>query len=132
VPRDDKASTLAVLDSLATLQDSICPPRASHGQCFVGLVSQQLVNPYGDLYLEYLERLARHTSALTALRIGIEIRRDGRCPTAEQLASPRYTALRSPAVLGDSVRVTLDAGSLTVRPPVWADDRKHSWTIRCP
>ena len=30
------------------------------------------------------------------------------------------------------VGTTDNLSTLTVRPPVWADDGKHSWTIHCP
>ncbi len=91
-----------------------------------------MTHPGEGLWRDYVVKLARGVSHLVAMRLIVEVRRDARCPTAADLASPRYTALRSPPVLGDAVRVTIGEDTLTVRPPVWADDGKHSWTIHCP
>jgi hypothetical protein len=83
-------------------------------------------------FAEYLPPIALTTARLAALRVAVEVRREARCPTAEDLASPRYTALLGPAVLDDSLRATLDGSTLRLVPPDGANRKSVSWTIQCP
>jgi len=60
---------------------------------------------------------------LVALRLRIEVLRNGRCPTAAELDVPPYSTLRAPSVLGDSVLVTPIDHGLRVDPPAWVRDQ---------
>ena len=60
---------------------------------------------------------------LVAVRLRLEILRNGRCPTTAELDVPPYSTLRAPSSLGDSSPVTPIDHSLRVDPPAWVREQ---------
>lgn len=133
--RDRAANDLAAVEEVRAIHDRICPDGASARTCWIGLATHRFaLESLARLgaFPEYVLSRAILTAHLAAVRVALEVGRDTRCPTADELASPRYTALRSPAALGDSLRITLDGKSIKIRPPAWASGDTTAWTINCP
>jgi hypothetical protein len=73
----------------------------------------------GSFMVENVQSRANVIAHLTALRLHVQVVRDGRCPSEAQLALAPYSTLRTPAVLGDTVRVSRNDDLLLVAPPAW-------------
>lgn len=133
--RDHAAADLAGVEELHAIHDRICPDGANEKACWIGLDSHRIalegIARLGA-FPEYVLKRAVVTAHLAALRIALEVGREARCPTPEELASPRYTALRSPVALGDLLRVTVDGKVLRIAPPAWASGDTTTWNIKCP
>lgn len=88
-------------------------------------VKREIVDSYlasgGYAYLIVMR--AKAIVPLVALRLRIEILRNGRCPTAAELDLPPYSTLRAPSVLGDSIQVTPSEHALRIDPPAWVRDQ---------
>jgi hypothetical protein len=131
------AAIMETTEQLLALMPRVCADESTYADCWRGMVAYHFAidgtSPLlGPMLKSYVERRAQAGSHLAAARIALEVRRDGHCPSPGDLASPRYSALRSPAILGDMLRASVDKTSLRLAPPLWADSKNVSWTIRCP
>lgn len=88
-------------------------------------VKREIVDTYlaSNGYASSIVRRAQDFVPLVALRLRIEILRNGRCPTATELTVPPYSALRAPSVLGDAIPATLVDHALLVDLPAWVRDQ---------
>lgn len=133
--RNGTASYLELLDEKHAHITRYCGEGKSHAACFVQYVAHQTEAPNTGFWASYIQKAGLDLARLISIRIVLEVRRDGRCPTAEELASPRWIALRTSAVLGDHVDVRRDGATLAIRPPLWTLDdkpRELPWEIQCP
>jgi hypothetical protein len=88
---------------------------------------RQLVQDDGHepVMREYFQGRASTVSRLIALRLRVQVLRDGNCPSETQLAAPPYSIMSAPAVLGDSVRITRTEDALLVEAPAWVTVRER-------
>ena len=83
----------------------------------------ELSKPYAFMNINVQQR-ARLVRMLVAVRVHVEVLRNGRCPTEAELAMPAWKKLLAPAVLGDTVRTTRTHDAILVDPPAWAVERE--------
>ncbi|MDB4953058.1 MAG: hypothetical protein JWO36_627 [Myxococcales bacterium] len=88
-------------------------------------VKREIVGNYlaSNAYAYWIATHAKDIVPLVALRLRIEILRNGRCPIPAELDVPPYSTLRAPSVLGDSVSVTPIDHALRVDPPAWVREQ---------
>jgi hypothetical protein len=152
-PRDDAGIMMLYAVESGERFSAACPPTASVRECFDRLnasphttaapsadlldrprkgddatrarVKREIVDAKfannADAF--WLVRRAVAIVPLVALRLRIEVLRNGRCPTGAELDVPPYSTLRAPSILGDSIPVTPIDHALRIDPPAWVQEQ---------